>query len=327
MLRRLGAVVGTAGLLLGSVAPASAAPTTLCKLHGSALSELSGLASDGPHLYALNDGGTQVSVSVLDRHCDLQKTITAPVDPYDPEDLARASDGTLWLADTGDNGKDRDTVALHALSPDGHDELYRLTYPDGQHDAEALLMAPDGVPYIVTKNMTGAAGVYRPVGALSSPGPTRLKHVATVTIAATSTPGGPVGQEGSMLVTGGAVDDDRHVVALRTYTDVYLYPMTGSDVAGALDVTPERIPLPGERQGEAVTFDPDGTLLTAGEGGAGQPIHMIKGAQPAATKAPTASSRRPTTQLMSLSSGPVIAVAAGAALLAVLGIRMLRRRT
>ena len=28
---------------------------------------------------------------------------TAAVDPYDPEDLAVAADGTVWLADTGDN--------------------------------------------------------------------------------------------------------------------------------------------------------------------------------------------------------------------------------
>lgn len=327
MLRRLAAAVGAAGMTLVPSAAVSAAPSTLCTLHGSALAELSGLATDGQHLYAMNDGGSQVAVSVLDRHCDVQKTITSPVDPYDPEDLARASDGTLWLADTGDNRKQRDTVALHALSPDGQDTLYRLTYPDGQHDAEALLLAPNGVPYIVTKNMTGDAGVYRPAGKLSSPGPTRLEHVATVTVAPTSTSGGPVGEEGSVLVTGGAVSDDGHVIALRTYTDAYLYPMTGSDVAGALKRTAKRVPLPGERQGEAVTFDPDGTLLTGGEGGAGQPIHAIRHATSMVEDAPQATRTHSDTDLQSLPAGPTIAVAAGAIVLAALGVKSLRRRS
>ena len=56
----------------------------------------------------------------------------------------------------------RATVALIALRPDGSATLYRLTYPDGPHDAEALLLAPDGTPYIVTKEIAGRERVYRP---------------------------------------------------------------------------------------------------------------------------------------------------------------------
>ena len=41
-----------------------------------------------------------------------------------------------------------------------------MTYPDGPHDAESLLLAPDGTPYIVTKEVLGDSGVYRPDAAL-----------------------------------------------------------------------------------------------------------------------------------------------------------------
>jgi hypothetical protein len=52
-------------------------------------------------------------------------------------------------------------VALRAVTPQGT-TLYRLAYPDGQHDAEALLLAPKGTPYLVTKNPFGDSGIYRP---------------------------------------------------------------------------------------------------------------------------------------------------------------------
>ena len=66
------------------------------------------------------------------------------------------------------------TVALIALRPDGSTSIYRLTYPDGPHDAEALLLAPDGTPYVVTKEVLGASGVYRPAAALVDGGTVAL---------------------------------------------------------------------------------------------------------------------------------------------------------
>ena len=47
---------------------------------------------------------------------------TAAVDPYDPEDLAVGADGTVWLADTGDNNATRPTVALARAAPRRDDE-------------------------------------------------------------------------------------------------------------------------------------------------------------------------------------------------------------
>ncbi|WP_209672090.1 hypothetical protein [Amycolatopsis magusensis] len=260
-----------------AVAQEVPAPETLCTVRDAKLAELSGLAADGDRWYAMGDGGTKLQVVVLGRDCGTQKVISASVDPYDVEDLARAKDGTLWLADTGDNRKQRETVALHALTPAGKATLYRLTYPDGQHDAEALLLDGSGTPFVVTKNVLGKAEVYKPAAELKSPGPNALEKVGSLDISTTDTPGGPVGGVGSMLVTGGAVSPDGKTVALRTYTDAYLYPAPDGDVAAALKRNPVRVPLPNEPQGEAIAFEPDGTLLSASEG-TGQPVRAVRGA-------------------------------------------------
>ncbi|MFN2495215.1 MAG: hypothetical protein ABR608_04815 [Pseudonocardiaceae bacterium] len=248
-----------------ALAAAPPAAHDLCAPTDPSLAELSGLATDGRRWFAVSDGGTSLRVLVLNpADCTVLDQITAEVNPYDVEDLALAPDGALWLADTGDNDLDRRTVALHRLTLDGDARLYRLTYPDGPHDAEALLLDRAGVPYLVTKEL-GAARVYRPAGALTEAGPTPLELAATVRIKQTDTPGGLVGQVGSVLVTGGAVSADGEVVALRTYTDAYLFRAPGGDVLAALASSPVRIPLPDEPQGEALALAPDGTLLSASE--------------------------------------------------------------
>ncbi|MQA62270.1 MAG: hypothetical protein GEU86_12380 [Actinophytocola sp.] len=268
------------------LAQAEPTPQQLCTISDERLAELSGLAADGQHIYAANDGGSALEVFVLDQKCAVQRSVTGDIDPYDIEDMALAADGTLWLADTGDNRKQRETVALHALAPDGTASLHRLTYPDGQHDAEALLLDREGVPHIVTKHVLGRSGVYRPEGELASPGPTPLEKVAEVSIAATRTKGGPVGAASSVLLTGGAVSKDGDVIALRTYTDVYLYAAPDGDVVAALAGEPVRIPLPDEEQGEAIAFTPDGALLSASEG-AGQPMTIVGDATALVSAPPT----------------------------------------
>ncbi|MCW2533846.1 MAG: uncharacterized protein JWP62_3416 [Blastococcus sp.] len=238
-----------------------------CQIADPRLAELSGLVAVDDQLVAINDGGEQVSVFLLDAACRVVDVHTAAVDPYDPEDLAVAADGTVWLADTGDNNANRQTVALIALRPDGATSIYRLTYPDGPHDAEALLLAPDGTPYLVTKEILGASGVYRPAAALVDGGTVAMDKVAVVNLTFTGTAGGPVGQAGQLLVTGGAVARDGSAVALRTYTDAYVWALTGSDVPAALAAAPVRIPLPDSPQGEAISFAADNrTLVVASEG-------------------------------------------------------------
>jgi hypothetical protein len=253
-------------------------PTDVCVMNDKRLAELSGLVADGERWYAVNDGGTKSNVYVLTKQCAVEKVISGPTDPFDVEDLARAADGTFWLSDTGDNNRQRTTVALIALTPAGKTTLYRLTFPDGAHDTEALLLDKRDVPYLITKNPLGGADVYRPAGPLASPGPTPMEKVGSLGLKSTDTPGGPVpGIIGSTLVTGAASTADRSVVAVRTYTDAYLYSVPDDNLVGALGKEPVRVPLPDERQGEAIAFEPNGDLISASEG-TGQPIRLVAGA-------------------------------------------------
>ncbi|GAA4706807.1 hypothetical protein GCM10023215_54320 [Pseudonocardia yuanmonensis] len=275
---------GGVGLALGAVllltlllaAPVSAAPAALvppapeerCTVTDRRLVELSGLAvaPDGG-VWAMSDGGRRVALHRLDLDtCAVVGTRTAPLDPYDAEDLAIAPDGAFWVADTGDNDRVRDTVALLVLPPDGASRLHRLTYPDGPHDAEALLIGADGVPVVVTKEVSGTAGVYRPAGPLAEPGPTPLVRAGSAGFPRSETRGGPIGSLGAFTVTGGATSAGHEVVALRTYTDAWLYRVPPSgDLVAALQGMPLQVPLADEPQGEALAFLADGTLLSGSE--------------------------------------------------------------
>jgi len=273
----------TAGsLLLGSWTPVQAevsgalgTAALRCTIDDPRITESSGLVAAGGHLYTVNDGGHRLQVYLLaapvragGAACRVVRTITAAIDPYDVEDLARAADGTLWLADVGDNGHSRRTVALELLTEAGTGRIHRYTYPDGPHDAEALLLDRAGRPFIVTKEPLGNSGVYTPAGPPSTSRPTPLRRVTSLQFLPTGTPGGPVGMVGQVLVTGGAVSPDGTRVVLRTYTDAYLWRADDGDVARALTSgRPTRIPLPATPQGEAVAFSPDGrSLLTSTEG-------------------------------------------------------------
>src|SRR4051794_19110533 len=288
--RRLLCAGAAGALVFGPVTTAAAAPTaagqttagrtaagqtpaatdehsTICRLTDSRLSELSGLVVVGDRMVAINDGGDQLTVYVLDTTCAVVDVRTAAVDPYDPEDMAVGPDGTVWLADTGDNRTDRPTVALLALHPDGSTGVYRMSYPDGPHDAESLLLAPDGTPYVVTKEILGASGVYRPSAPISEGTVVPLARVAAVNFTLTGTEGGPIGRAGQLMATGGAVSHDGTMIALRTYTDAYVWPLSNSDVPAALAGTPVRIALPPAPQGEAISFSADDRqLVVAGEG-------------------------------------------------------------
>lgn len=287
---------GVLGVPAAAASAAPAAPEDLCTVSDPRLAELSGLAVRGDEIWAMSDGGARATVYRLDPgDCAITDTERADLDPFDAEDLAPGPDGAFWIGDTGDNDRRRETVALLVLPPRGEPGLHRLTYPDGPHDAEALLVGADGVPVVVTKEVTGIAGVYRPAEPLAEPGPTPLLRVGSVGFARSETTGGPIGALGALTVTGGAVSADGRVVALRTYTDAWLYRVPPSgDLVAALQTTPLQVPLPDEPQGEAIAFLPDGTLLSGSEtrGRSGR-LRAVPGAVEAALATAPAESAAP----------------------------------
>jgi hypothetical protein len=312
-------------------AASSAAPaaSTYCTITDPRLAELSGLVVVGDTMLAIADGGDELDVLVLDDSCTVTDVRTAPVDPYDPEDLAVSADGTIWVADTGDNDGDRPTVALHALRVDGTAALYRLTYPDAPHDAEALIVAPDGTPYLVTKEVLGASKVYRPASDMVDGGTVALEQVGSVNLTLTGTPGGPVGRAGQLMVTGGAVSGDGRLMALRTYTDAYLWPLAGSDVPAALKAEPIRVPLPESPQGEAISFGTDNRGIVIASEGSPNAVVVVPTEKPLAPVAEELAAPADAADALAGERSPItsgIIAAAVAALVVWLGGLLRRRR-
>lgn len=272
MVARVLTVVGVVALLVGGPQGAAlAAPTRMCAVGDERLAEISGIVTTTTGYIAINDGGDELRTYVLDRTCKVTRVRSdSSVDPFDPEDLARSRDGTLWIADIGDNDRERTSIAVHQLAPGAtRAQLLRMTYPDGPHDAEALVMQPNGLAVVVTKEALGAAGVYR-TRAVPRAGQTMaMTKVGSLTIEPTGTEGGPPGLGGvaQRVVTGAALSLDGKRMVVRTYTDAYEWDVS-ADVAGSIvKGTPRRTPLPGEQQGESITYSMDGaTFVTVSEG-------------------------------------------------------------
>jgi hypothetical protein len=171
----------------------------------------------------------------------------------------------LFLADIGDNKARRQNITIYRvpepLKAGGSvqvDATIRASYPDGAHDAEALLALPDGTLHIVTKGDTGDVALYR-VPRDAGGAPVRLERVG----APLSKGMPPV----EARITDGAASPDGEWVALRTLVAVVFY--RAADFLNGNFNEARRVDLRslGEPQGEAVAFGSSNTVYLAGEGG------------------------------------------------------------
>jgi hypothetical protein len=176
-----------------------------------------------------------------------------------------AGGSCIYVGDIGDNDAGREQITIYRLAepagPSGSVavlDVIRATYPDGAHDAEALLVAPDGRMFIVTKGETGPVALYR---FPSNRGGTtvRLERV-----------GGPRGAGSSPKndrITDGAISPDGRWVVLRTTNTLVFY--RAADLLSGNWREAGRVPLRaiGEPQGEGVAFGPDNAVYLMSEGG------------------------------------------------------------
>lgn len=266
-----------------AVAPVAAAEPSgghvQFRLSDPRLNEISGIAAGitSPGVvYVENDGGDRARFFALDAHTGAVRAIyTVPgAQNIDWEDIAVApdADGTpsVWLADIGDNDAQRTQVEIYRVDEphvnmaarnvavrSGRPDVWRLTYPDGAHDAESLAVSPAGIPYIVTKSLLGASDVYRARG---TSGRSVLSRVGSIRFHPTSTPG-PFAPIGQLTATGADLSRDGRFLVVRTYTDAYVWRVGNGGLSGALRAKPTRIALPYQPQGEGICFDGDHLLI------------------------------------------------------------------
>ncbi|HET6534276.1 MAG TPA: hypothetical protein VFH03_27155 [Actinoplanes sp.] len=280
-MRRLVVSVGvTLGLVLIGAGPAFAEPVPeagatqeaapgkkVCKVTDDRLDELSGIVATDDGFIVINDSTQQSSrkrVFFLNDKCKVVDDVPFSGNgPRDTEDLLLSADGkTLWIADIGDNRRERGTIGLWTMPSDGskRPKIHRLAYPDGPHDAEALLLTADDVPIIVTKEVSRPAALYQPTAALKTENTegVPMKKVGEVTVPPSNTPSNTLARLGRGTIDGGAVSSGGGKVVLRTYTDALEWTVSGGDVVAALKGEPRVTPLPQEPLGEAITYSPDG---------------------------------------------------------------------
>ena len=254
-----------------------------------ALTEISGIHTGvrNPGIWWVhNDSGDTARVFALDSTGAVRGTYSLTgANAVDWEDIAVVAGatpgtGTIYAADIGDNPLTRTELQVYRVAePDvpttgpavttalSGVETLHLTYPDGPHDAETLLVDPaTGDILVITKLLFGGTvGIYRAAAPLAAGSTTQLTKVDTLTY--------PSGLANA--VTGGDVAADGTAIVIRTYGNVRVYNRTGGTTLwAALHTPPCTAPLPSEAQGEAVGFNPAATSLVTVSEGANPTLHI-----------------------------------------------------
>ena len=209
--------------------------------------ESSGLLDRGDVVYTTNDSGDDAVVYGVDPATGRTVSRTRYADSVDDvEALAPGAGGTVWAADIGDNRHDREGVTVYRMRPrdgDHQGRRYTLTYPDGPHDAETLLVHPrTRRMFVVSKSPFGGT-VYVAPRTLAEGPPNRLRAFARVD---------------GLVTDSSFFPDGRHVV-LRTYGRASVYAFPAFELLGT-------VRLPAQPQGEGVAVAPEGRVTLSTEG-------------------------------------------------------------
>jgi hypothetical protein len=268
-------------------------PATLATLKDKSISESSGLVAsrsapgaywthndsgDGPLIYAINTRGDSLGTFRVNG-----------AQARDWEDIA-AGPGPqpnrpyLYIGDIGDNDGVRPEVTVYRVAEPALSvatrkftkkspgltepaEVIKLKYPDGKHDAEALLVHPrTGNIYIVTKVLIVNPSVYEAVGPFTAGNAITMRKIGEARVP--SIFGG--------AITGGSISPDGRRVALCDYfqgyeivlpnssdfNDIWKQKMTGFDLGK-------------RKQGEAITYRLDGKALLATSEGKQPPLIQV----------------------------------------------------
>lgn len=244
-------------------------PKLATQLSDKAINESSGLARSHRYpgtYYTHNDSGDTARFWRFDLNGKVWGPYrVAGAEALDWEDMASArSEGKpyLYFGDIGDNAEKRESIQVYRVEEPDEDAAevngtkFTLEYPDGPHNAEALMVAPKtGNFWIVTKTSKGPSKIFE----FAAP---REGSVNRGVLRGELSLGGP--SDISKLVTGGDISEHGRFLVLRTYTAAYEFPF---DFFTDWWKTRSRsIKTAAELQGEAIAYSLDGgSLVTTSE--------------------------------------------------------------
>lgn len=229
------------------------------------LPESSGVAASRRHagvLWTHNDSGAGEVFAVDAMGRLVGKSRIAGANNEDWEDIALAAcagGDCLYIADTGDNDRDRDDAAIYRVAEpepgaaSAPAERLAVRYPGGSRDTEAMFVLPSGDIYLVSKGRKDPRTLYR-----YRPGAAEVEEVLEL---------GPEAKDQLEMITAASASPSGEWVAIREYKRLAIY-RTQDLLAGratpALDVD---LTFVGEVQGEAVALLDNGRVLLTSEGG------------------------------------------------------------
>jgi hypothetical protein len=275
---------------------ARASETTPATVASPDIVELSGLAAsrvnDGV-IWAHNDSGDAARVFAMDATGVALATYALEgADAIDWEDIAVGPSASrdaseLYVGDIGDNARARaDVVVYRVREPNvtrgaapvvatltGVERL-TLRYPDGPHDAETLMVDPVSGDLIIVTKDAGGSEVFRAPGTMDANGTATLELVGRIDFGsfkrrvAFPDDAPPLARAGGALATGGDISPAGDMIAIRTYSAVWLWPrVAGQSISDALTAAPCEAATAAEPQGEAIAFNTDGRgYVTSSEG-------------------------------------------------------------
>lgn len=243
------------------------------------LSEASGMVRSRTQelLWVHNDSGDSARLFALGLDAGLLAIVELEgASAIDWEDLALgpgpASGDWLYVGDIGDNAEARPSVTVYRLpepslvdhvgsdplTVDGWEAL-ELSYPDGPHDAETLLVDPvSGDLFIVSKGTQ--TRLFRRPAPLSSG---ELEQLADPTFP-------------SAVATAGDISPLGDFVLVRGYVDGFAWLRApGQTIGEAMLGEPCPIPLAAEQQGETIAIEADGWGYFTLSEGTKQPLRRF----------------------------------------------------
>jgi hypothetical protein len=269
-------------------------PTTLATIKDKSISESSGLVASRttPGAYwTHNDSGDGPFIYAFDTHGDSLGTFRVTgAQARDWEDIAagpgpQPNKSYLYIGDTGDNDAVRPEVVVYrvlepTLSPATRKftksrpgstepaEAIKLKYPDGKHDAEALLVHPrTGNIYIVTKVAIANPSVYEAVAPFTPGQSITMRRIGETHVP--SLFGG--------VITGGSISPDGRRIALCDYFQGYelVLPAGASNFDDIWKQKMTGFDFGKRKQGESITYRLDGKALLATSEGKQSPLIQV----------------------------------------------------
>jgi hypothetical protein len=250
-----------------------------------ALKEISGLVASGHHpgvLWVHNDGSDR-RLFALQTNGQVVSVFKFKPKVSDLEDIAlgpgpEAGVSYLYVGDIGDNKKERRSIQVVRLaepdvsfgSPPKRPrklegvETLRLRYPDGPHDAEALLVDPLTGDIVVVTKEKKRARVYIGRQAQREEEADMMMKLA--------------GEIAFREVSAGDISRDGRSIILRREDVAWVWSRApGDTVAQALQHDAEPVAVvgpPEEPNGESIAWHPDGKGYYTVSEGKRQPIYL-----------------------------------------------------